>query len=217
MQTASPSLPNPSLRRRIARVALSAALFLFTLAGLVACAHTAQRSAAASKAGAAAVDGRSCQEPEEMLDVLSRFTTLVQDNQYHAAIALLDPVDQKRMLAADGSVPEIMKRKLDALNFKALPKDRRVDLVRGRLTGICDCLPCLDQGPADSVARTSPPNKPALSDTAEKRRAGLAKEFYRRIQEGRFDAAGDLVHPEEWKVFVDDKGRMSDLTERRLP
>jgi hypothetical protein len=193
--------------------ALVLPLLAFALAG---CASFPKSSAkTGGPPSANGVEGRSCQEPEEMLDVLARFTTLVQARKYHEAIALLDPVDQKRMLDTAGAVPEEIKRKLDALDFKGLPNDRRVDLVRGRLTGIYACLPCLDQGPADTVTRVEPP-KPAGPDAAEKKRAALALEFYRRVQEGRFQAAGDLVDPGEWKVFYNEKGEMTDLTERRL-
>jgi hypothetical protein len=193
--------------------ALVLPLLAFALAG---CASFPKSSAkTGGPPSANGVEGRSCQEPEEMLDVLARFTTLVQARKYHEAIALLDPVDQKRMLDTAGAVPEEIKRKLDALDFKGLPNDRRVDLVRGRLTGIYACLPCLDQGPADTVTRVEPP-KPAGPDAAEKKRAALALEFYRRVQEGRFQAAGDLVDPGEWKVFYTEKGVMTDLTERRL-
>jgi hypothetical protein len=187
-------------------------LLLFAFAG---CAHTSKGAGDPAAAAANAVAGRSCQEPEAMLDVLARFTTLVQARKYHEAIALLDPADQKRMLDAGGAVPVEIMHKLDALDFKALPTDRRVDLVRDRLTGIYACLPCLDQGPSDSVTRVEPP-KPAGPEPAEKQRAALALEFYRRIQEGRFAAAGDMVDPGEWKVFFSEKGEMTDLTERRL-
>jgi hypothetical protein len=210
-----PSATRPVRPRRRARAAIALALPCLALA-LVGCASWPKPSGKPSgPASANAVEGRSCQEPEEMLDVLARFTTLVQARKYHEAIALLDPADQKRMLDAGGSVPTEIMRKLDALDFKALPNDRRVDLVRGRLTGIFDCLPCLDQGPPDTVTRAEPP-KPAVPDAAEKKRAALALEFYRRIQEGRFDAAGDMVDPGDWKVFYNDKGEMTDLTERRL-
>jgi hypothetical protein len=204
-----PPTRHPSRAGRM-RAALVLPLLALAFAG---CAHNAEN--AARPASGNAVEGRSCQEPEEMLDVLARFTTLAQARKYHEAIALLDPADQKRMLDAGGSVPEGIKHKLDALNFKSLPRDRRVDLVRGRLTGIFDCLPCLDQGPSDTVTRVEPP-KPAGPEAAEKKRAALALEFYRRIQEGRFDAAGDMADPGEWKVFYNEKGEMTDLTERRL-
>jgi hypothetical protein len=192
--------------------ALVLPLLMLAFAG---CARTSKGPGKPASSSANTIEGRSCQEPEEMLDVLARFTTLVQARKYHEAIALLDPVDQKRMLDAGGSVPVEIMHKLDALDFKALPRDRRVDLVRGRLTGIFDCLPCLDQGPADTVTRVEPP-KPAGPEGAEKKRAALALEFYRRIQEGRFDAAGDMVDPGEWKVFYNEKGEITDLTERRL-
>jgi hypothetical protein len=206
-----PSAARHGLRLRAA-VALVLPFLAFALAG---CAHNAKNAGRPGPANGNAVEGRSCQEPEEMLDVLARFTTLVQARKYHEAIALLDPADQKRMLDARGLVPTEIMHKLDALDFKALPRDRRVDLVRGRLTGIFDCLPCLDQGPSDTVTRVEPP-KPSGPEAAEKKRAALALEFFRRIQEGRFDAAGDMVDPGEWKVFYTEKGEMTDLTERRL-
>ncbi|MEO6098623.1 MAG: hypothetical protein ABIW76_24300 [Fibrobacteria bacterium] len=44
------------------------------------------------------VDGRSCREPDELLDVLTRFSTEVQAHRYHEAIARLVPEDQHRMV-----------------------------------------------------------------------------------------------------------------------
>lgn len=223
---ACPKTPYPAVRLSQGRIHRAKRLLALLVIPLLAFAITgcASLSKAPSKtagsASANAVAGRSCQEPEEMLDVLARFSTLVQARKYHEAIALLDPADQKRMLDAGGGVPVEIMHKLDALDFKALPKDRRVDLVRGRLTGIYACLPCVDQGPADTVARAEPSDAAGAAEAAgaaaEKRRAALALEFYRRVQEGRFEAAGDLVDPGEWEVFYNDKGEMTDLTERRL-
>jgi hypothetical protein len=102
------------------------------------------------------VTGRSCLEPEELIEVLSRFSVAVQKHEYHNAISMLVPEDQARMIGATGTVPEDIKVKLNALDFKALSTDRRIDLVRGRLKGVFDCLPCLDQGEATVVAKEAP-------------------------------------------------------------
>lgn len=166
------------------------------------------------------VEGRSCTEPEELLDVLSGFSTAVQKLDYHKAISMLVPADQSRMLGPDGKVPEEIKVKLDALDFKALTTDRRIDLVRGKLKGIFDCLPCLDQGPAAVVEKETPktpaPPEEGSPEGVEKARQALAKDFYRKIQTGRFREASALVDPGEWKVFTAEDGSLSDLTERRL-
>jgi hypothetical protein len=192
------------------------------LAGLTAlsllaagCAH---RTPAPS--GTKAVAGRECKEPEELLDVLSRFSTAVQSGEYHRAIALLVPADQARMVGKDGKVPEDIKVKLDALDFKALANDRRIDLVRGRLKGVFDCLPCLDQGEPVVVPKELPKPKAAPDEGSpegqEKARKTMAADFYRFIQSGRWQKASGLVHPTEWEVFLDADGNLTDLNERRL-
>jgi hypothetical protein len=166
------------------------------------------------------VAGRSCQEPEELLDVLSRFSVAVQKHEYHAAIAMLVPEDQARMIDATGKVPEDIKAKLSALDFKALSTDRRIDLVRGRLKGVFDCLPCLDQGEATILAKEAPPNpgisEPGSPEGIEKARKSMAKEFYLAIQSGRWQKASGLVHPDEWDIFLDEDKNLTDLNERRL-
>jgi hypothetical protein len=161
------------------------------------------------------VEGRSCREPEELLDVLTRFSTAVQQHDYHQALAYLAPQDQARMQGADGKVPEGIKVKLDALDFKSLATDRRIDLVHGRLVGVFACLPCLDEGPAAVVSKDQP-KPPAPGNGEEKKRKAMAKDFYNKAQQSRWSAVSRLVHPEEWKIFADEKGRVSDLNERRL-
>ena len=178
------------------------------------CAHRSPQPS-----GLKEVAGRSCQEPEELLDVLSRFSTAVQKHDYHKALSLLVPEDQARMLGPDGKIPEDIKTKLDALDFKSLSTDRRIDLVRGRLKGVFECLPCLDQGPPAVVAKEEKPAAPAVDDhekDLEKARKAMATDFYRKIQTGRWQKASGLVHPEEWKVFLDEEGNLTDLNERRL-
>lgn len=166
------------------------------------------------------VAGRSCQEPEELLEVLTRFSTLVQNREYHKAIAMLVPQDQARMIDPKGEVPEEIRSKLKALDFKALTTDRRIDLIQGRLQGIFDCLPCLDQGEPVALAREptvlSDPADPASPAGLERARVAMAKEFYRDIQMGRWQKASGLVHPDEWRVFLDGEGNLTDLNERRL-
>ncbi|MEO7776402.1 MAG: hypothetical protein ABIY63_02650 [Fibrobacteria bacterium] len=166
------------------------------------------------------VTGRSCQEPEELLEVLTRFSTDVQKHDYHHAIARLVPEDQKLMIGRDGKVPDSIKTKMDALDFKALTTDRRIDLVDGRLKGVFACLPCLDQGPlAEDVPEpmaASDSSEPASKAGLERARKSMAKDFYREIQMGRWQSASGLVHPDEWKVFEDEHGMLTDLNERRL-
>jgi hypothetical protein len=196
----------------------------FPLAGLLALALSLSAAGCAHRAPAAdapkAVAGRECKEPEELLDVLSRFSTAVQAGEYHRAIAMLVPQDQARMVGKDGKVPEDIKVKLDALDFKALANDRRIDLVRGRLKGVFDCLPCLDQGEPVVVAKDPPKPKVEPDEGSpegqEKARKDMAAKFYRLIQSGRWQRASGLVHPSEWEVFLDADGNLSDLNERRL-
>lgn len=166
------------------------------------------------------VDGRSCQEPEELLDVLTRFSTQVQAHRYHQAIAMLVPEDQARMIGAKGLVPDSIKTKMDALDFKALTTDRRIDLIDGRLKGVFACLPCLDQGEIAIVEEEIKPI-PDTTETGsaaglEKARTEMAKDFYRKVQSGRWQKASGLVHPDEWRVFLDKEGNLSELNERRL-
>lgn len=203
----------PVLKSRLLAGVAACALFALVAAG---CAHRSPEPA-----GLKAVAGRECKEPEEIVDVLSRFSTAVHGGEYHRAIAMLVPADQARMVGKDGKVPEDIKVKLDALDFKALANDRRIDLVRGRLKGVFDCLPCLDQGEPVVVAKEPPPKPKVEPDEGspegqEKARKTMAANFYRYIQSGRWQKASGLVHPSEWDVFLDADKNLSDLNERRL-
>ena len=124
------------------------------------------------------------------------------------------------MTTPSGTVLLEIKAKLDAIDFKALATDRRIDLVRGRLKDVFECLPCLDQGPAQVVEKESPktpaPPEPASPEGLEKARKAMAKQFYLNIETGNWQKASGLVHPDEWKVFLDDQQNLTDLNERRL-
>lgn len=193
-------------------------IVLVSGAGLLAagCSHRG-----GAEPGLKAVAGRSCQEPEELLDVLTRFSTAVQAKDYVKAVAMLAPEDQAKMTTPSGTVLMEVKAKLDAIDFKALATDRRIDLVRGRLKGVFECLPCLDQGPAQVVEKERPkppaaPPEPASAEGLEKARQAMAKDFFRKIETGRWQEASGLVHPDEWAVFLDEQHNLTDLNERRL-
>lgn len=121
--------------------------------------------------------------------------------------------------------PPALRTRLDALDFKALATDRRIDLVRGRLTGVFARLPGLDQGPeAPAVVETGPERKmreQAAADSLtlarlEADRKAMAKRLFTYIQTGRWQKASGLVHPNEWELFLDKEGNLTDLSERRL-
>ena len=181
------------------------------------CAHNTQAPSSLKE-----VAGRSCQDPEELLDVLSRFSTAVQKGDYHRAISMLVKEDQARMIGPGGKVLPEIKARMDALDFRSLSTDRRIDLIRGRLKGVYDCLPCLDQGDPVVMAKEQP--KPTLPATPikvspeglEKTRKAMAADFFRNLQMGRWRKASSLAHPDEWKVFLDEEGNLTELNERRL-
>lgn len=137
------------------------------------------------------IESRSCQEPEELVDVLARFATALNKKDYHQAVSYLSKEDQAKIVAGDGVILSEMKRKLDALNLQALSNDPRIDLVRGKLTGVFDCLPCLDQGEPYVAAKDTAPAPAPVKDDG-------------------------LVHPREWEVFLDSRGALSPLNKRRL-
>ncbi|MEO6098284.1 MAG: hypothetical protein ABIW76_22480 [Fibrobacteria bacterium] len=163
------------------------------------------------------IESRSCQEPEELVDVLARFATALNKKDYHLAVSYLSKEDQAKMVVGDGIILDDMKRKLSALNLQALSNDPRIDLVKGKLTGVFDCLPCLDQGEPQVVAKdTLPAAKPAEDDGLVKARAAMAKDFYHAARAGKWQKAAGLVHPQEWSVFLDAKGSLTGLSKRRL-
>lgn len=196
----------------------TAAILFFTALLAVGCAHRGQAAS-----GLKDIEGRSCKEPEELVDVLAKFATAVHKKDYYLAVSYLSKEDQAKIVVGKGVILDDMRRKLDALNFQALPNDPRIDLVRGRITGIFDCLPCLDQGEPTVLAKETPmpkasplPLEPGSAEGLEKARQAMAADFYRMLQMGNWQAASGLVHPDEWKVFLDGEGNLTDLNERRL-
>ena len=169
-----------------------------------------------AKQGLKEIPGRSCQEPEELVDVLSRFTTAVNKGDFTQAVSFLSVEDQKKMIAADGSVPDSIQAKMKALNFQGLSNDPKIDLVKGKLTGIFACLPCLDEGPPAVVSKAPPIPPQVKRDEVEKLRKEIAQDFYREVQKGKWKPASEMVHPQEWAVFLDEKGRLTELSKRRL-
>lgn len=163
------------------------------------------------------IESRSCQEPEELVDVLARFATALNKKDYHQAVSYLSKEDQAKIVAGDGVILSDMKRKLDALNLQALSNDPRIDLVRGKLTGIFACLPCLDQGePYVAPKDTAPAPAPVRDNGLEKARRKMAEDFYHGVRAGQWQKAAGLVHPREWDVFLDSRGALSPLNKRRL-
>jgi hypothetical protein len=202
-----------AIRRSL--ITMAAGLAAVTAMG---CAHRGQAASELKE-----IPGRSCQEPEELVDVLAKFTTAVHKKDYHLAVSYLSKEDQAKIVVGKGIVLDEMRRKLDALNFQGLANDPRIDLVRGKITGIFDCLPCLDQGEPTVVAKEpskpeapAAPVEPGSAEGLEKARKAMSADFHRMIQMGNWQAASGLVHPEEWRVFLDAEGNLTELNERRL-
>ena len=190
------------------RIAVAVVLSGMLWAG---CAHRASQS------GLRQVPGRECQEPEELADVLAKFANAVSHREYYQAVSFLSEEDQAKMIDDKGVISDEIKRKLNALNFTGLANNPKIDLVSGRLKGIFDCLPCLDEAEVKAPVKREPePVDSVQEDPAKKRLRQLSAEFYRDIQEEKWPAVLDLIHPQEREVFTANKDGLSGLNKNRF-
>ncbi len=165
------------------------------------------------------IPGRACKDPDALVEVLSEFATLIGARDYYKALSLLTKEDQAKMIAADGSISEMTQRQLDALNFQGLSNNPNIDLVKGKLEGIFDCLPCLDQG--EPVVLGKEEDKmlpiPTLEEAAEARRVSMAKGFYRNIQKEKWREVTSAIHSREREVFLPSgRKELSELDKNRF-
>ncbi len=185
---------------------------LLLSAFLIACSHSNP-----PVSGVKDIPGRACKDPDALVEVLTEFSTHVGARNYYKALSLLDKEDQAKMIAADGTISDMTKRQLDALNFQGLANNPQIDMVKGKLTGVFNCLPCLDQGEPIIVEETVPEEKPDLQDPDEKRRKAMAAAFFKNIQNEKWQEVTSAIHPKEREVFLPmDKKGLTELDKNRF-
>lgn len=186
-------------------------LLLLPLALFAGCSH--QGKAASSLRN---IESRSCQDPEALADVLSQFANAVSHHEYHKAASYLSKSEQYKIIGVDGMISEDTKRQLKALNFQGLANNPKVDLVDGKLTGIIDCLPCLDQGESVIVPQSDTVAKDTTPDSDRAKLAGLSRDFYQAVRREEWTRALEMMHAQERAVFEQKAPGLSELDRERF-
>ncbi len=170
--------------------------------------------------GLKTVSERSCQDPEALLDVLTQFSTAISHKDFYQAVTYLNKEDQAKIIDSLGIISDELKRKMKALNFQALANNPKIDLVRGKLKGIFDCLPCLDESDSVVVFRDAKenPSKDTSAETDENRKLlkRLTETFYADIQNENWKGVANAIHPQELSLFTESNGNLSELNKNRF-
>lgn len=157
------------------------------------------------------------------LEILTNYTLALSKRDFRAAAAMLAPVDRERLLGADGLVRPEYRDRLRAMRRSTLVSNPLVAIEDGRIRGIYDLLPVLEQGePAPvfaDVPADAPPEAPlpVLDDEPgrEELRAATAA-FFRSVRARDYRKAMGMLAPDERRVFLREDGRVKDEARRRL-
>ena len=87
-------------------------------------------------------------EKEKLIDKLTLFVEAVQTDKFPEAFAYLTPEEKAKMMASGGEVSDHVKRQLRAVRLSTLANKQTVRLVSGKLEGIYEQLPMIDDAPA---------------------------------------------------------------------
>jgi hypothetical protein len=134
---------------------------------------------------------------------------------------MLAPSDRDRLIGADGKVLPEFEDRLRAMRLTTLAGNPLVTVEEGRIRGIFELLPVIEQGaqdPSDPVARAAP-STPDPAPKAEPRNEELrtaAEAFFRSVRASEYRKAMGMVAPGERRVFVGDDGRVKRDARRRL-
>lgn len=181
---------------------------------------------------------------QDLLELLTGFGESLSKRNFALAADYLVPEDKAMLVDERGRVPEDKQRAMQALPLQRLLNHPRVRVEEGRIAGIYALLPNLSQGKAvalgaegDSAASPEyqalfgergsasaeggmPAEMPAgeapfSSDpTAYDRQ--LAEEFFAAVTRRKWAEALGYVHETERQRLVDEKGRVTEKTKRRL-
>lgn len=161
----------------------------------------------------------------ERLDILTSFTVALSERDYAAAAALLSPGDQSALAdPQNGILPEYRIR-MRAMRLTTLADNPLIEVSHGRIDGIRDILPVLDQGaklesdsaagvPETGFAKVPAPGDPLRREAEAVRRTSAS--FFRSIRMRDWQGALAFVDPQERQGFLRQDGSLREETRRRL-
>ena len=177
---------------------------------------------------ACAGDSRRVAQPKhgnDRLEILTSYTLALSKRDFPTAVGMISQADRDRMLGADGQVtPEIQER-LRAMRLTTLVRNPLISIEEGRIRGLYDLLPVLDQSApmesaAPGISHEDPESLPAAAAGAEepgrKELRAAAEAFFRSVQDQRWKKALSMVNPGERQVFLKGDGKIKPAATRRL-
>ena len=153
------------------------------------------------------------------LDILTAYTLALSKRDFRTAADLLAPADREKLLGSDGQVKEEFRDRLRAMRLSTLSSNPLVTLERGRIRGIFDLLPVLEQGEPAPVVADAPPETPPIALEEEPGREELrsaAAAFFRSVRAREYRMAIGMLAPGERAVFLREDGRVKEGMRRRL-
>jgi hypothetical protein len=163
---------------------------------------------------------------ERRLEVLTSFSTALNAKYYQKAVWYLCQEDQMKILNAAGEVPPGFREKLRALKLSTLNGNPSVEIVHGKIDGLYELLPVLDQGPAsnsgiDVSVESELPAGAAQSNGEIPMRSqaelkAAAEKFFESVRVRHWSRALDYLDEREKTVFEKGNGKLRIGTRRRL-
>jgi hypothetical protein len=92
---------------------------------------------------------------EKLIDKLTLFIEAVQTDKFEQAFTYLTPSEKAKMAAPGGDVNPMVRRQLKAVRLSTLAQKPTVRLVMGKLEGICEQLPMMDNA-GEAPAKRGP-------------------------------------------------------------
>lgn len=155
----------------------------------------------------------------DRLEILTNYTLSLSKRDFEGAVAKLAPPDRDRLLGADGKVRPEFQDRLRAMRLTTLVANPMVTLEQGRIRGIYDLLPVIEQGEPAPVVVDLPLDEPARVLDEEPGREDLraaTAAFFRSVREREYKKAVGMLAPEERRVFLREDGRVKEAARRRL-
>lgn len=179
---------------------------------------------------ACAGDKRRAFQPKrgnDRLEVLTTFTLALSKRDFATAADMMSPADRSRLLGEDGQVMPGYQERLRALRLTTMAQNPLISIEEGRIRGLYDLLPVLDQGPpveSMAIATGAPSGNPAIpaapaagEDELDRRELRAATDaFFRSVRDQQWKKALSMVNPGERQVFLRSDGKIKAAATRRL-
>lgn len=184
-------------------------------------------------------------ESDDLLELLTGFGESLSKRNFTKAVDYMVP-EEKAMMMEGSSVPPEKQKLLMALPLQKLIRHPTIRVENGKIAGIYNMLPNLNQGQAGSLAseETSTEDGAAPTETAAATEASAegsdlpldedaagsqaasnpndprlketVNKFFSAVNRRNWQSALALMNDSERKLLLDDKGRLKESAKQRL-